>query len=301
MSNPDDLDDGLVYDFSETEDNVVSDSNAEQTEDVNVETEEQNSKKREASEKVDETKTLSKRQKKLQGSKLRQKKKEQIDFEISKKKAIPKSNTDTIAEFFATYIREKNPNLSALELDDLYLKKSNFISTESFTDERDLNNLSTFMIKYSRAPKAIVFSMTNMRVADVARQLGGGKSAIKLFAKNKLDQDVNSVKTLLGDVKDIKAKDNKKQKNNKNQSNKGKNESNAKGIKYFVATPNRMEKILENTDAIFQGKDKLDIILDASFLDNKDNSLIAFENTMVLCKVLKKILDNKSSVKILLY
>ncbi|KAG0664324.1 hypothetical protein C6P44_001053 [Monosporozyma unispora] len=265
MSNPDDLDDGLVYDFSETEDNVVSDSNAEQTEDVNVETEEQNSKKREASEKVDETKTLSKRQKKLQGSKLRQKKKEQIDFEISKKKAIPKSNTDTIAEFFATYIREKNPNLSALELDDLYLKKSNFISTESFTDERDLNNLSTFMIKYSRAPKAIVFSMTNMRVADVARQLGGGKSAIKLFAKNKLDQDVNS----------------------------GKNESNAKGIKYFVATPNRMEKILENTDAIFQGKDKLDIILDASFLDNKDNSLIAFENTMVLCKVLKKILDNK--------
>lgn len=295
MSNPDDLDDGLVYDFSETEDNNVSDSNIEQNNNNEEEAKsvkngsEQPSKKREASDGAEESKTLSKRQKKLQGSKLRQKKQEQLEFEINKKKTIPKSKPDAIAEFFATFIREKNPNLSALELDDLYLKKADFLSTQSFVRERTLDNFATFMIKFSKAPKAIVFSMSNMRVADVSRSLGGGKATVKLFAKNKLEQDVYMVNTLLGD-----AKDNKKPKDKK-----GKKDVN--GIRYFVATPNRMEKILETTDAIFQGKDKLDIILDASYLDNKDNSLISFENTMILCKVLKKILDNKSSVRVLLY
>lgn len=297
MSNPDDLDDGLVYDFDEQEETVLSDTtnNNNDSGDEVVENEESNQKRREiSSDDEDETKTLSKRQKKLQSSKLRQKKKDQIQFEISKKQSIPKSNPDIIADYFTSLIREKNPDLSALELEELYLKKINFISTESFTDERDLENFSQFMIKYSRAPKAIVFSMSNMRVADVSRQLGGGKNSVKLFAKNKLDQDVRTVNSLLGESDS--PKDEGKGKNKKKSAKKP-----SKDIKYFIATPNRMEKILESTDVFFQGKDKLDIILDASYLDSKSNSLIAFENTVTLCKVLKTILDKKSSVKILLY
>ena len=68
-----------------------------------------------------------------------------------------------------------------------------------------------------------------------------------------------------------------------------------------MATPTRLEKLLESTELFFEGKDKLDIILDASYLDSKKNSLLDSENTKVLCKVLRTMLDKKSSVKVLLY
>lgn len=325
MSNPDDLDDGLVYDFSGQEDNPISDIPSEnESEDVKksdteLDTTTVGSHKRKNNFDDDDhsVKSLSKRQKKLQNSKLREKKREKIEYEINQKKLIPRSNTDTISEYFIKYIRSRNPDLSVLELDNLYLKKNDFISTENFKDERDLNNLSKFIINYSKAPNVIIFSMSNMRVADVFRQLGGSKTSVKLFAKNKLDQDITTVTNIFNNnnnnhsnintntnTKDKNQKSgnakNKKNKKNKN-SNPTSVSSSSTDIKYFIATPNRMEKILESTDVFFQGKDKLDIILDASYLDNKSNSLISFENTMTLCKVLKTILDNKSSVKILLY
>lgn len=316
MSNPDDLDDGLVYNFSGQEDNSISDLPSDnevgniKESDTKLDTTTKSRKRdNEFSEDDDRNvEKLSKRQKKLQNSKFREKKKEKIEYEINQKKLIPRSNTDTISEYFIKLIRSKNPNLSALELDNLYLKKNDFISTEPFKDERDLNNLAKFIINYSKAPNVIIFSMSNMRVADVFRQLGGSKTSVKLFAKNKLDQDITTVTNILNNnatnTTDKNQKNgnlkNKKQKKNKN-SSPTPISSSSTSIKYFIATPTRMEKILESTDVFFQGKDKLDIILDASYLDNKSNSLISFENSMTLCKVLKTIIDNKSSVKILLY
>lgn len=316
MSNPDDLDDGLVYDFSGQEDNSISDlpsdnevGNIKESDNKLDTTTKSRKRDNEFSEDDDRNvEKLSKRQKKLQNSKFREKKKEKIEYEINQKKLIPRSNTDTISEYFIKLIRSKNPNLSALELDNLYLKKNDFISTEPFKDERDLNNLAKFIINYSKAPNVIIFSMSNMRVADVFRQLGGSKTSVKLFAKNKLDQDITTVTNILNNnatnTTDKNQKNgnlrNKKQKKNKN-SSPTPISSSSTSIKYFIATPTRMEKILESTDVFFQGKDKLDIILDASYLDNKSNSLISFENSMTLCKVLKTIIDNKSSVKILLY
>lgn len=316
MSNPDDLDDGLVYNFSGQEDNSISDLPSDnevgniKESDTKLDTTTKSRKRdNEFSEDDDHNvEKLSKRQKKLQNSKFREKKKEKIEYEINQKKLIPRSNTDTISEYFIKLIRSKNPNLSALELDNLYLKKNDFISTEPFKDERDLNNLAKFIINYSKAPNVIIFSMSNMRVADVFRQLGGSKTSVKLFAKNKLDQDITTVTNILNNnatnTTDKNQKNgnlkNKKQKKNKN-SSPTPISSSSTSIKYFIATPTRMEKILESTDVFFQGKDKLDIILDASYLDNKSNSLISFENSMTLCKVLKTIIDNKSSVKILLY
>lgn len=228
----------------------------------------------------DEERPLSKRQKKLQKrGKLSQKKKELVEYEITKKKSIPRSTPEEIADYFASLIREKNPDLSAIELQDMYLKKTDFLSTERFSaDLRNLTCFPDFMIQYSRAPRAVIFAMSNIRVADVFRSLDGSKQCVKLFAKNKLKDDVKTVEEVLS----------------------GSNKKLSK-IKYLVSTPTRMEKILESTEALFQGKDKLDIILDASYLDPKKNSLISFENTLVLCKVLKTILEKKSSVKILLY
>ena len=312
MSNPDDLDDGLVYDFSGQEDNSISDipsdNEIEQTvkeSDTSRENESKSLKRRsrfdEEDNNGDSLGKLSKRQKKLQNSKFHEKKREKIQYEINQRKLIPKSNTDTISEYFVKLIRSKNPDLSVLELDNVYLKKNDFISTESFKDERDLNNLCKFVVNYSKAPKVIVFCMSNMRVADVFRQLGGSKTSVKLFTKNKLDQDINTVNNIFSKGNINTNDKNGKSKNKKNKKIVRDPTPSSKDIKYFIATPNRMEKILESTDVLFQGKDKLDIILDASYLDNKSNSLISFENTMTLCKVLKTILDNKSSVKILLY
>ncbi|CCF60140.1 hypothetical protein KAFR_0J00720 [Kazachstania africana CBS 2517] len=278
MSNPDDLDDGLLYDFENEELVAQSHSGSDNEE----EPQQENENKRpldEEEEKEEEARPLSKRQKKLQKrSKLHVKKKDQVQYEVNKRKAIPKSTPEEIQEYFTSLIREKNPDLSALELEDLYFKKTDFLSTAKFEEERDLDNLANFMQQNSKAPKAIVFSMSNMRVADVFRKLNTNKDCVKLFAKNKLKDDVKIVEDVFS----------------------GKSKKLTK-MKYFLATPTRMEKILETTEVFFQGKDKLDVILDASYLDPKDNSLIASENTVLLCTVLKTILKKKSSVKILLY
>lgn len=286
MPNADDLDDGLDYGYGsdpEAEEVAVGDTVPEQETDLqNVESDRkshEDDKKRKANESPGQgDKPLSKRQKKLQNSKLKDKKEEQVKYQLEKKKTIPKSPPEEIVEYLATLIREKNPNLSGLELDELYLKKSDFLSTENFQDNRNLVNLPSFMSQFSKSPRTIVLSLTNLRIADLYRSLGGSKACVKLFAKNKLKDDLATVEEILGN-------------------NSKKNER----LKYFIATPTRLEKLLESTDLFFQGKEKLDILLDASYMDPKANTLLNCENTTVLCKLLKTFLNKKSSVKILLY
>lgn len=284
MSNPDDLDDGLVYDFSDNEVvDVVLDAETDESKPESSLKEQK--RQLDDEHEIDgnpEEKPQSKRQKKLQkSSKLRAKKKELIQYEINKRLLIPKSDTTTISEFFATLIREKNPNLSALELDEIYLKKNDFISTAKFNMERNLDNIMPFMEQFSKSPRSIILTMSNMRVADLSRKLGGNKTSCKLFAKNKLKDDLAT----LTEIFDLDSK------------NKKKNSL----IKYFITTPTRLSKILEENKLLYEGKDKLDIIVDASFFDPKDNTILTFENNKVLCQLLKDILNNKSSVKILLY
>ena len=284
MSNPDDLDDGLLYDYeSDHGEHQGPTEGSDLEEEFSAETKkraiEDESDKERPLEDEGDNKGLSKRQKKLKSSKFHEKKKEQLEYEVGRRKNLPKSSPETIAEYLATLIREKNPDLSALELDELYLKKSDFLSTEKLDKDRCLANFSDFVNEFSRAPRALVLSMSNIRVADVFRSLNGSKSCLKLFSKNKLKDDIASLEQALDKTSNKKFKD----------------------IKYLISTPTRMSKILENTDVLFQGKEKLDIILDASYLDPKKDTLLSSENTIILCKVLKAILEKKSSVKILLY
>lgn len=109
-----------------------------------------------------------------------------MEYEKEQKKKLPKSSTDQIVEYLATVIREKNPNLSALELDEIYFKKTDFISTSKFEKERTLDNLQEFINNFSKSPKAIILSASNIRVADVYRNVNGTENAVKLFSKNKL-------------------------------------------------------------------------------------------------------------------
>ncbi|CAI4045692.1 Cms1p SKDI_12G0590 [Saccharomyces kudriavzevii IFO 1802] len=290
MSNPDDLDDGLAYDFDSEHEGVVdADDNVNSSLSPGLKKRPMEDDDNDADEKREERsledesgRPISKRQKKLQKkSKLIEKKKEESRYTVSQRKSIPTSSPEKVMEYLTTLIREKNPDLSALELEELYFKKKDFLSTEQFDAERKLINFPAFMQKFSVAPKKIVLSMSNIRVADVYRSLNGGRNCVKLFSKNKLKDDIATVERLLDDG-----------------SKKSKNKTDSF---YFVATPTRMQKIIETTDLLFQGKEKLDILLDASYLDAKDNTILSFENSDVLCQVLKIFLNKKSSVKILLY
>lgn len=299
MSNGDDLDDGLIYEVDTDFNSALVESPQEQEQEQEQQAlgQETLAGKRQLEENTEsdqkstnDSKPLSKRQKKLASSKLHQKKLEKMEYEKQQKKNVPTMSSESIAEYLATFIRERNPDLSALELDELYFKKSDFISTERYEKERNLDNFQDFINTFSKSPRALVFSVSNIRVADAFRSLGGSKQAVKLFSKNKLKEDLERVNMLLGEI-EKEAKGAKNKKNKKQQ----------KAIKYFVATPARMSKIIESTDLFFQGKDKLDIFLDASYLDPKTNSVLTSEDGMVLCKVLKEFLKKKSSVKILLF
>ncbi|CAI4034943.1 hypothetical protein SMKI_12G0800 [Saccharomyces mikatae IFO 1815] len=288
MSNPDDLNDGLAYDFDSEQEAVLdaqigsSSSQTSQKRPLEDDVDETDGKKAERSSEDESKRLMSKRQKKLQKkSKLIEKKKEESQYTVSQRKAIPTSSPEKVVDYLTTLIREKNPDLSVLELEELYFKKNDFLSTEKFDVERKLTNFPAFIQKFSVAPKKIVFSMSNIRVADVYRSLNGGKNCVKLFSKNKLKDDILTLDRLLGDG-----------------SRKSKN---SKDSLYFIATPTRMQKLIEETDLLFQGKEKLDIILDASYLDPKDNTILSFENAIVLFQVLKTFLNKKSSVKVLLY
>lgn len=297
MSNGDDLDDGLLYEVDTDFNSALVQSPQEEEQEQQALGQETLAGKRQLEENTEsdqkstnDSKPLSKRQKKLASSKLHQKKLEKMEYEKQQKKNVPTMSSESIAEYLATFIRERNPDLSALELDELYFKKSDFISTERYEKERNLDNFQDFINTFSKSPRALVFSVSNIRVADAFRSLGGSKQAVKLFSKNKLKEDLERVNMLLGGI-EKEAKGAKNKKNKKQQ----------KAIKYFVATPARMSKIIESTDLFFQGKDKLDIFLDASYLDPKTNSVLTSEDGMVLCKVLKEFLKKKSSVKILLF
>ncbi|SCU82694.1 LAME_0C02454g1_1 [Lachancea meyersii CBS 8951] len=283
----DDLDDGLDYEVQ------VSDSENAVEFENELETESQ--KRSRTNSDVGETgsdRPQSKRQKKLAKSKLHQKKVEKVEHEKEQKKQLPKSSPERIVEYFATLVRERNPNLSALELEEQYFKKTDFISTERYEKDRELDNFQDFVNSFSKSPRAVVLSASNIRVADVFRSLGGSQNAVKLFSKTKLKDDVARVDLLLKGSSGEETTSNKKAKKDKKKQS---------SIKYFVSTPARMSKILESTDVLFEGKEKLDIFLDASYLDPKTNTLFTSEDCTALFKVLRDFLQNKSSVKILLF
>lgn len=283
MSNPDDLDDGLVYNYESDADHEIvgeiSSDKAEKADQLDEASKIENDNKRELESDDPDKSTLSKRQKKLKKSNLSGKKREMFEYEIERRTKLPQSSQEVIVEYLAALIREKNPDLSALELEDLYFKKTDFISTEKFQEDRSLTNFPDFVTQFNKAPRALVLSMSNMRVADVFRSLAGSKNSVKLFSKNKLKDDLVTVERAF-------------EKDTKNKS---------RGIRYFISTPTRISKIFESSDLFFEGKDKLDVILDASYLDPKKNTLLSSDNTLILCQALKLLLQKKSSVKILLY
>ncbi|CAX45032.1 conserved hypothetical protein [Candida dubliniensis CD36] len=293
----DDLDDGLEYDvqLSDTED--VGFVNGSWDEGITKDETETN-------DNTTTTTTASslKRRNSNTSNTLKEKKRLKMEIDIESKKNLSlEENPEIIAEFINNKIRRKNPNLSALELTELYFNKSEIRSTSDFKDTRNLDNLSKYINsrfknmlpkgakkdkkknnkkgkkeeydsnkdsesdnKEERKFIAIV-SMSAIRACDIHRatkDLVG--SSIKLINKNKLHVDLKLVKSTRSRV--------------------------------LCCTPGRLSKVL-NSEESGLSKDEIKIvIIDNSYLDTKKQNIWDIKETFEALKEL-----TKSGSKLYLY
>lgn len=261
MAGGDDLDDGLAYDVDISHDegvDVLSDSDQQEV----------------APELGDEVIGSNGNLKKRKNTdKLKEKKKLRMDMDMEHKRNLSKeTSTDAIADFVNDHIRKKNPDLSALELAALYLKKTDFRSSAEFQEARTLDNFSKFiearfnnMLPSSTPGKKnsnknkkkkdkkkevsgeqaneerkfiAILSMSAIRACDVHRALREiPGSSLKLINKNKLKVDLKLVKSTWSRV--------------------------------LCCTPGRLLKVLADEEKPLQSSEIKIVLLDNSYLDQK--------------------------------
>lgn len=269
----DDLDDGLAYQVDFANDEVsISDDN-KQVENLS-EDEEQPS--------VENPKKRSK-----SGSKLQDKKKVKMQMDIDKKKNLSKEGSvDVIADFINDSLRRKNPDLSALEMAELYFKKTDFRSTAEFNEPRNLDNFPKFILSRfenmlpsktpgkknkkkgkksdasQKSPEAsddrkfiAIISMSAIRACDVHRSLRDiPGSSLKFINKNKIDVDLKLVQSTWARV--------------------------------LCCTPGRLQKILNNEDLALLAEEIKIVIVDNSYLDQKMQNVFNLSETTETLKQL---------------
>lgn len=299
MSGGDDLDDGLAYDVELSHDEGV-DVPAEigdQLSDGDVSEDES------ALDREPQTNGDSRKRKTT--DKFKEKKKLRMDMDMEQKKNLSKeTSTDAIADYVNDSIRKKNPDLSALELSALYLKKSDFRSSAEFTEPRSLDNLSKFIegrfsnmlpsktpgkkntnkknkkdkkdkknkkeeIKSDNAEEErkfiTILSMSAIRACDIHRALRDiPGSSLKLINKNKLNVDLKLVKSTWSRV--------------------------------LCCTPGRLLKVISSEEQPLKKEEIKIVLLDNSYLDQKMQNVWDIKETIETLREL-----TESGSKIYLY
>lgn len=269
----DDLNDGLVYDFEDSEAEIAELEPL--SEEDEIEQEMPSSKKRKVT------------------SNLKNKKRIKMEMEVDQKKKLAKEESvEAITDYFNTQIRQKNSDLSALELAELYFNKTDFRSTSNFEDDRTLDNFPNLITskfksmlgssdkkknkkkKHQEKPQEkpeeerkfiAVVSMSAIRACDVHRALSVlPGSSLKLINKNKIDVDRKLVKTTRSRI--------------------------------LCCTPGRLLKVLSNEDLVLKPEEVKIVILDSSYLNQKCQNITDIEETVPTLKEL-----TKSGSKIYLY
>lgn len=253
----DDLDDGLAYDIdSEPETQLDAGSDFEV----------------EAAPKVE-----SKKRKK--SSKLQDKKRIKMEMDTQQKKNLSKETSpEVIADFINNRIRQKNADLSALELSEMYFNKSDIRSTADFEEDRELEGLPKFIeakfknmlpAKKGKPKKGkksepepederkfiAIVSMSALRACDVHRSTKDiSGSSLKIINKNKIEVDLKLVKSTRSRV--------------------------------LCCTPGRLIKVL-NSDDLELSKDEIKIIIvDNTYLDGKKQNIWDIKETPEVLKTL---------------
>lgn len=285
----DELDDGLEYevDFSDSE---VADKPQTVPEEA-------------ADASDDETTPKENSKKRTKNPKLQEKKKMRMEIDVQRRKNLStESSVELICDYVNDVIRKGNTELSALELSELYLKKTDFRSSSEFDKPRTLDNLSAFISgrfgnmlpgstpgkkntknKKNKKSKAkeeqkpengeekqerkfiAIMSMSAIRACDIHRALRDiPGSSLKLINKNKLHVDLKLVSTTWSRV--------------------------------LCCTPGRLAKVLA-AEGLELLKDEIKIVLvDNSYLDQKLQNIWHIQETT---QVLKDLAD--AGAKIYLY
>ncbi|KAF6013004.1 hypothetical protein HII12_001719 [Brettanomyces bruxellensis] len=293
MTGEDDLNDGLDYKFEASEDEGVS---------VPKENEDQSDNEQKTEQKEEEKKFKSNKRKNTDKEKLKEKKKRKLEYDTAEKKNIATQTADIIAEKLAQKVKRQNKKLSALELSDLYISKSNIAYTGDWKEERTLKNLPSFLENFiendvlSKSPKrlraeakkagkkdvkpeekkgkparhehcyALVISMSAIRACDVHRATRSMEAgSMKLISKNRLKDDIKNLKS--------------------------------SRCRILAGTPGRIKRILEVEKSPLKGTEIKAVICDC-YLDSKLQNLWDTPDTI---RTLRKIIDGNKDVRIYLY
>ncbi|KAK9460986.1 U3-containing 90S pre-ribosomal complex subunit-domain containing protein [Lipomyces oligophaga] len=299
----DDLDDGLVYDFEDAsfvgdEDNSIiggdeRDSNDDGLVDL-IDRED------EGHTGIDQhlkpsfadpaTEKLRKKEKsKKNAQKTSTKKQDRMRAEIDSKKTLALLPAHAIADHLAKVARRANPELSAVELQDLFMFSQTDIEDLSGTQfssgsSRSLNLFPRFLatvaqrlhidLKHSpksdsgsSCPLGLVIAQSAMRVCDLKRAVPKYISSIKAIAKNTLTQDcaliTKSQPTLI------------------------------------IGTTDRLTKLLQDK-AAFSVSTVAFVVLDVSYLDQKTNSVLDDQRAATLAFA-KRVLVQRPEAKLVLF
>ncbi|ABN67353.1 Predicted DEAD-box-containing helicase [Scheffersomyces stipitis CBS 6054] len=284
----DDLGDGLDYDveFSEPESGARNEISGDEYVNVNEDDFQEDIKTAKA-----KTETNEGKKRKAKSTKLQEKKRLKMEMDTDQKKNLSKeSSTETIVDYINTKIRQKNSDLSALELGELYFNKSDIRSTSDFNVEtRNLDNLSKFIVarfknmlpstgskkekknkKSSSQKKSkeytdpneerkfiAIISMSAIRACDIHRatkELAG--SSLKVINKNKIEVDLKLLKTTTSRV--------------------------------LCCTPGRLIKVLDNEDQVLKKEEIKIVVVDNSYLDSKQQNIWDIKETTDALKSLTK-------------
>ena len=221
-----------------------------------------------------------------------------MEMDMQKKKQLSQETLpEAIADWVNRRIRQKNPDLSALELSDMYLDKSVFRATGDFKKDRSLENLVDFLkdkfnnmfptdkVKNKKKkgskndrvnPETVpetteerkficILSMSALRACDVHRSTRDLKgSSLKLINKNKLDVDLKIIGTTKSRV--------------------------------LCTSPGRLEKVLDAPGSGLKRSELKIVILDNTYLDQKMQNIWDITETLL---VLKGLTD--AGLKVYLY
>lgn len=284
----DDLEDGLAYEYDLAHDDgveVAPDTPESPAPQLSA-PESPNPKKRKAS------------------LKLQEKKKLKMAMDMDHKKNLSRESApEAIADYINDSIRKHNPDLSALELAELYFKKTDFRSTADFADARTLANLALFVSarfgnmlpsttpgkknakKLKKAKKdkkngwndkphddqgaerkfIAVLSMSALRACDVHRALRDiPGSSLKLINKNKLNVDLKLVASTWSRV--------------------------------LCCTPGRLTKVLGDEALVLKADEIKIILMDNSYLDQKMQNIWDIKETLDALRLL-----TQAGAKVYLY
>lgn len=188
-----------------------------------------------------------------------------IDVEAGLNNAFAEMDCQLLADYVAQRTRTFESDLSVIELEDKYISASSIIDTLSWQKPRNLENLPSFLEKYSGndkklwsaskkngAPHTIIIACAGLRASEIARSIRKypkeEAKVAKLFAKHiKLQDAIQFLKT------------------------------NRTGI--AVGTPQRI------IDLINDGALRIDhlkrIVIDASHIDQKKRGILEMKETQV--------------------